>query len=122
VAGSDHTISVRIKTPVSLGVREVAQEYARHGARRKFVSSGRSQVRIALASEHTQVIIGWWVAIEKLVWRSVVARTTGMTIERVGSSAKRLEPERGRDGGVEQESAHAIIESAKNTLGTSIFL
>jgi hypothetical protein len=61
-------------------------------------------------------------AVKELVWCVIVAGTTRAPIENVSGRGERHWPESGRNGGVEHECVHAVIQNAKNTLSTTILL
>jgi hypothetical protein len=59
---------------------------------------------------------------EEAVWCAIMAWAARTPVERVCGSGQRLRPVSGRNVSVEQESANAVIECAKDTLRSSILL
>jgi hypothetical protein len=73
MARHNNTVSLRIKTLVTLGVRWVTQKDAHHRTRRELVGGRGSQVWITQAPKNSKVIIGRIMAQEELVECGIVA-------------------------------------------------
>ena len=59
---------------------------------------------------------------QELVRCSIVAWAAWTTVERVSGRGESLGPEHRGHVGVEEKGANAVVEVAKNALGTAIFV
>jgi hypothetical protein len=72
VPRDDDLASGKVKTPVALLGRRVTEEDTRCGARRQFVGSRGTKVRIAQATENSKDGVVWHLAMEKMVGNTIM--------------------------------------------------
>jgi hypothetical protein len=58
-------IGVKIKTPITFMILGIPEKDTKSGARRELVFSTGRQVRITGTAKHTEMIVGWWSAMER---------------------------------------------------------
>jgi hypothetical protein len=78
------------------------------------------EVRVAEAPEDAQVGIARRLAVQTCEGNLTVNGGRGTPVEEVTGGREGLGPVRGWHGCVEEQSAHGVVESAKNTLGLAV--
>jgi hypothetical protein len=106
MSGDKNPTRDEVVAAVPLMVRGVTKEHTTCRARCEHVRSSGSKVRVASAPEDTKVSVSGR-GIEESVVRSRSGRSGGRkTVKKVG----------GREGGLDQESAHAIVRGSNHAL------
>ena len=72
VARDDDLASGKIKTPVALLGRRVTEEDTRCGARRQFMGSRGTEVRIAQATENSKDGVVWHFAVKEMIGNTIM--------------------------------------------------
>jgi hypothetical protein len=103
-------------------VRRIAEEDARDGAAIQLVTRCGLCVRIREAPEDAQHAVVRGDTEEQLMGRVRRGGAARPAIEEEGGGAESFGPELGWHRGMEQQRAHAIIQSAKDALGLAILL
>lgn len=112
----------RIVATVAFSIRRISKKDAREGSRCKFVGGGGGDVGVAKATEYAKVIVGRWMAIEEMVGSEVTTGTAWAHVEKTRGGGESFGPEARRHGGVEEQSAYAVIEGAEHALGAAVLL
>jgi hypothetical protein len=86
------------------------------------VGSGSRGVGIALATEHAEVGVGWWMPVEDIVGSGKLKCFRGVAIEEVGGSVESFHPVGRGKVGLEMEGANDVVDGAQNTLSFAILL
>ena len=100
MARDDDLIGSKVKTPIAFVVSRVTQEDAHDRTGSEFVCRGSIEVRVALATKDTKMIICHGRAEQGCVWRRHIECLGGEDVQKLGRRMKCLDPEGGRDRGL----------------------
>jgi hypothetical protein len=112
----------RIIVAIALGVRRIADEHTRKGARVKLMHSSGGCPRVATTTKDVEIIIGRWCAKEKVVWCILPAGATRPDANKKSGGGECIRPKAWWHVGMEQECADAIVEGAEDAFSTAVLL
>jgi hypothetical protein len=113
----DDAVGGEVQAPIPLVVREVAEEEAASGARRKLVRGGSGNVRVAGTAEHAQVVVGRGYAVQGVVRCTVAHRLRGKTVEEMHGGMKGLCLVGGTERCLKEKAADHVGGGANHALG-----
>jgi hypothetical protein len=116
VSGADDVVG-KIETLIAFVISGVSEENTSGGLRSQFVSGFGGGIRIASATEHSQVLIGGGDSIEGKVWTGRANRLGGEAIQQICGSVEPFYPVSTRDRNLKKQGTQHIIYGAKNALG-----
>ena len=91
---------------ITLSVGRVTKKDTWNGARSEFMRGGGGGVRVAMATENMEAIVGRGSAITKMVWRIVPMWSTWSEVDEEGGGGEGIRPELRRHIGMKKEGTH----------------
>ena len=73
---------------ITLSVGRVTKKDTSNGTRSEFMRCGGGGVRVAMATEKAETIVGGMSVVKKVVWRIVPARTTWSEVKEEGGGGE----------------------------------
>jgi hypothetical protein len=83
VPGDNDVVVGEIETPVAFVTSGVSEENTFGGPRCQFVRGFGGEIRVAGATEHAQVLIGWGDSMEGEVWTGRADRLGGEAVQQI---------------------------------------
>jgi hypothetical protein len=112
----------RIIAAIALGVRRIADERTRKGARGKQMHSSGGCIGLAAIAKDAEIVVGRWCAKEKVVWCILPAGATRPDVNEKSGGGECIRPKAWWHVGMEQECVDAIIEGAEDVFSTAVLL
>jgi hypothetical protein len=88
----DYAMSLQVETAVAFVLARVAEKDATDGARGEFVIGGGKCVGEGKTTKYAKVVIGWFLAIETIMWCVKRDGTTWANVEEVGGGMQGFHP------------------------------
>jgi hypothetical protein len=112
----------RIIAAIALGVRRIADEHTRKGARGELMRISGGCTRVAATPKDVEIVVGRWCAEEKVVWCILPAGATRPDVNEKSGGGECIRRKAWWHVGMEQECADAIVEGAEDAFSTAVLL
>jgi hypothetical protein len=109
-----------IETPVAFVINGVSEENTSGGPGCQFVNGFSGEIRIAGATEHTQVLIGGGDSMDGEVWTGHDDRLGGEAVQRICGGVEPFYPVGSRNRSLKKQGTQHIINGVKDALDFTV--